>query len=203
MVLAAVALVALRVRGQVAALMTLTMVVNVAVGGALVGGEAWAPTLVREPLTIFAWLLTPLGFPVVAWTVLNFPAPSPLVPRWPWLPWALLAVAAPLLAANGLAALYLLGADAVGAALAWFAARPLLWSATFVAAVLVNTAVVVEGIGRYRRNPDANERRRIQVVVYTGVPSALAWALSESLPLAGSAAARSTGGTALGRVRWC
>jgi hypothetical protein len=52
--------------------------------------------------------------------------------------------------------------------------------------VLVNTAVVVEGIGRYRRNPDANERRRIQVVVYTGVPSALAWALSEGLPLAGA-----------------
>ena len=113
---------------------------------------------------------------MVAWTVLNFPTPSPLVSRWPWLPLGLLAVASPLLAANGLAALYLLGADAVGGPLAWFAARPLLWSTTFVAAVLVNTAIVVEGVGRYRRNPDANERRRIQVVVYTGVPGALAWA---------------------------
>ena len=28
--------------------------------------------------------------------------------------------------------------------------------------------IVIEGIGRYRTNPDANERRRIQIVVFTG-----------------------------------
>ena len=64
--LAAVTLVALRVRGDVAALMTLTLIVNVAVGGALAGGEAWLPSFLREPLVLFWWLLAPLGFPVVA-----------------------------------------------------------------------------------------------------------------------------------------
>ncbi len=185
-VLAAVALVALRVRGSVAALMTLTMVVNVAVGGALVGAEAWLPTFAREPLVLFGWLLAPLGFPVVALTVLNFPRPSPLLARWPWLTGSLILLASPLLAANGLAALYLLGANAVAAPLTWFATRPLLWSATFVLAVLANAAIVVEGYRRYRRNPDANERRRIMVVVYTGVPGALAWGISETLPIAGA-----------------
>jgi tRNA A-37 threonylcarbamoyl transferase component Bud32 len=184
MLLAAAALVALRVRGYVAALMTLAMIVNVAVGGQLAGGEAWVPSLVREPLTLFNWLLTPLGFPIVAWTVLNFPSPSVHVARWPSLPWALVALAAPLLAANGLAAFYLLGASPLAAPLAWFASRPLIWSATFVAAVLANAAIVIEGLDRYKRNPDPNERRRIQVVVYTGVPGALAWAIAESVPLA-------------------
>jgi tRNA A-37 threonylcarbamoyl transferase component Bud32 len=184
--LAAVALVALRVRGNVAALMTLTMIVNVAVAGALAGAESWLPTFVREPLVLFAWLLAPLGFPVVAMTVLHFPTPSPIVGRWPHLVWGLIALASPLLAANGLAALYLLGADAAAAPLAWFATRPLLWSSTFVVAVLANAAIVVEGFGRYRRNPDLNERRRIMVVVYTGVPGALAWAISETLPVIGA-----------------
>ena len=184
--LAALTLVALRVRGNVAALMTLTMIVNVAVGGALAGGEAWLPSFLREPLVLFSWLVAPLGFPVVALTVLNFPTPSPLVARWPRLTAALIALASPLLVANGLAALYLLGAEVVAEPLAWLAARPLLWSAAFVAAVLANAAIVVEGFARYRRNPDANERRRIMVVVYTGVPGALAWAISESLPLAGT-----------------
>ncbi len=184
--LAALTLVALRVRGDVAALMTLTMIVNVAVGGALAGGEAWLPSFLREPLVLFSWLLAPLGFPVVGLTVLNFPTPSPLIARWPSLTAGLIALSSPLLAANGLAALYLLGADTVAAPLAWFAARPLLWSTTFVAAVLANAAIVIEGLGRYRRNPDANERRRIMVVVYTGVPGALAWAISESLPLIGT-----------------
>jgi tRNA A-37 threonylcarbamoyl transferase component Bud32 len=184
--LAAIALVALRVRGTVAALMTLTMIVNVAVGGALAGAEAWVPTFVREPLVLFSWLLAPLGFPVVALTVLNFPKPSALITRWPELVWALVALASPLLAANGLAALYLLGANAVAAPLTWFAVRPLLWPTTFVVAVLANAAIVIEGFGRYRRNPDANERRRIMVVVYTGVPGALAWAISETLPVAGT-----------------
>jgi len=184
--LAALVLVALRVRGDVAALMTLTMVVNIAVAGALAGGEGWLPSLVREPLVLFAWLMAPLGFPIVALTVLNFPQPSALLSRWRWLPAGLVALAAPLIAANGLAALYLLGNDAVAGPLAWFAARPLLWTATFLLAVLANAAIVIEGYGRYRRNPDANERRRIMVVVYTGVPGALAWAISEMLPVAGS-----------------
>jgi len=184
--LAALTLVALRVRGSVAALMTLTMIVNVAVGGALVGGEAWLPPLVREALVLFAWLLAPLGFPVVALTVLHFPKPSELLAAWPWLVPAIGVLALPLLLANGLAAAYLLGADAVAVPLAWVAARPLLWSATFVVAVLANAAIVVEGYGRYRRNPDVNERRRIMVVVYTGVPGALAWAISEMLPVAGA-----------------
>ncbi|MGD9903246.1 MAG: protein kinase [Vicinamibacterales bacterium] len=183
---AAVALVALRVRGTVAALMTLTMAVNIAVGGALAGGEAWLPALVRDPVVLLAWLLVPLGFPIVALTVLNFPSPAALLTRWRWLPAGLVGLATPLIVANGLAALYLVGVDAVAAPLGWLAARPLLWTATFILAVAANAAIVVEGFARYRRNPDVNERRRIMVVVYTGVPGALAWAISEMLPVAGS-----------------
>jgi hypothetical protein len=75
----AVALVALGARGPGALLMTLTMLASIAVGGVLAGGEAWVPSLVRAPLTIFSWLLVPLGFPIVAMAVLMFPTPSPVL----------------------------------------------------------------------------------------------------------------------------
>ena len=70
----------LRVRGWTAALMTVTLV-NLSVGGALVGGEAWLPAIVGQPVAFFGWLITPIGFPVVGLTVLMFPAPSPLPAR--------------------------------------------------------------------------------------------------------------------------
>ena len=43
-------------------------------------------------------------------------------------------------------------------------------------------AFVVEGIARYRINLDADERRRIQIVVYTGVPAVFAYALKVGIP---------------------
>ena len=43
--------------------------------------------------------------------------------------------------------------------------------------------IVVEGIKRYRVNLDADERRRIQIVVFTGVPAVFAYALKTGIPL--------------------
>ena len=43
--------------------------------------------------------------------------------------------------------------------------------------------IVIEGIQRYRINLDADKRRRIQIVVYTGMPAVFAYALKTAVPL--------------------
>ena len=57
------------------------------------------------------------------------------------------------------------------------------FEASFAIALAVNVLIVVEGIARYRVNLDADERRRIQIVVYTGVPAVFAYALKTGIPL--------------------
>ncbi len=64
------------------------------------------------------------------------------------------------------------------------------FEASFALALAANVLIVVEGIGRYRANLDANERRRIQIVVYTGVPAVFAYALKTGIPLLGGLAGR-------------
>ncbi|HEX4916128.1 MAG TPA: protein kinase, partial [Vicinamibacterales bacterium] len=56
----------------------------------------------------------------------------------------------------------------------------------------VNVLIVIEGIHRYRVNLDADERRRIQIVVYTGVPAVFAYALKTGIPLLLGLAGRPT-----------
>jgi eukaryotic-like serine/threonine-protein kinase len=179
-------LLGLRVRGRTAGLMTLTMLINVAIGGVLVGGEVWLPRLLVGPVTLFEWIVMPLGFTVVGLAVLYFPREAALLATRPWVPWLLGVHVLPMLVPNVLAAAYLLGVDGVGAPVVWAGARPWIWATSFVVAVAGNVAIVLEGLQRYLHNPDANERRRIQVVVYTGVPAALAWAVQEGAPMLGA-----------------
>jgi hypothetical protein len=49
---------------------------------------------------------------------------------------------------------------------------------------------VADGVVRYHGNIDANERRRIQLVVFTGVPSVFAYAVKVGLPLLAGLAGR-------------
>jgi tRNA A-37 threonylcarbamoyl transferase component Bud32 len=80
-------------------------------------------------------------------------------------------------------AAFLSGADAVLPALAWFATHGWTFEASFALCLAVNVLIVVEGIQRYRVNLDADERRRIQIVVYTGVPAVFAYALKTGMPM--------------------
>ncbi len=75
-------------------------------------------------------------------------------------------------------------------ALAWFATRPWIFDVSFALALGANIAIVVEGLRRYRVNLDANERRRIQIVVFTGVPAVFAYAIRIGLPLLSSLVGR-------------
>ena len=105
-----------------------------------------------------------------------------------------------MLAVNGLAALSCWAPTRVAAPLAWFATRPLLWSATFVLAARWPTwrssSRASAAIGA---TPTPNERRRIQIVVYTGVPGASSRMRSNGVPIAGGAAARPAGRSCRGR----
>ena len=57
------------------------------------------------------------------------------------------------------------------------------FEASFALCLAVNVLIVIEGIERYRANLDADERRRIQIVVFTGVPAVFAYALKTGIPL--------------------
>ena len=96
---------------------------------------------------------------------------------------AVIAAALPMFVIGALNAAFLLGVDAVLPALTWVAERGWTFDACFALGLGVNLLIVIEGIGRYRHNPDANERRRIQIVVFTGVPAVFAYALKTGVPL--------------------
>src|SRR4029453_10451421 len=90
------------------------------------------------------------------------------------------------------------GVDGLRDAALWDAANPWSYYASFAAALTVNVAVVVEGVYRYRYNHDANERRRIQMAVYTAVPGVFAYVVKDGVPIAamltGSSMPRYPGG---------
>jgi tRNA A-37 threonylcarbamoyl transferase component Bud32/GAF domain-containing protein len=80
-------------------------------------------------------------------------------------------------------ALYVGGADSLAGAALWNSMHPAACYASFVASLAVNLAVIVEGLYRYRVVHDANERRRIRMAVYTGVPSVLAYSAKDGIPI--------------------
>ena len=95
-----------------------------------------------------------------------------------------------MLAVSLLTAAFLLGVDGVLPALAWAAAHGRIFDLSFAAALAANLLIIGEGVGRFRRNRDANERRRIQIVVYTGVSAVVAYACLAVVPVLGSLAGR-------------
>ena len=178
----ALALVALGTSGTTARLMTLALIcAAVATAGPLYGEERTAP-VIGGVLLLLSWIATPLAFPIIGLAVLYFPSRAAILDRHPWISLGLGLAAAPMLAIGLLTAAFLLGANSVLPFVTWIATNGWLFNLSFAVALAANVAIVLEGAVRYRGNRDANERRRIQMVVYTGVPAVLAYALSTSIP---------------------
>lgn len=183
-------LVALGTTGTTAMLMTLALIFTaIANSGPPFGAELQVP-LIGEALLLFAWLATPFSFPIIGLAVLHFPSRAPLLDRHPWIAKVLPLLPAPVLVVSLVTAAFLLGMNAALAPLTWFASNGWLFDASFAAALGANVLIVIEGIHRYRTALDATQRRRIQIVVYTGVPAVFAYALKAGIPLVSSLAGR-------------
>jgi predicted Ser/Thr protein kinase len=179
----AAVLLALGAHGSTALLMTLALIGTAAANGGPLLGAAQSLPLLGAVLLAFTWIVTPLSFPVIGLAVLYFPHRADILDRRRWLVPAVLATALPMFVISVLSAAFLAGADGVLPALAWLAERTWTFEASFAAALAANVLIVIEGIGRYRQNLDANERRRIQIVVFTGVPAVFAYAIKTGIPL--------------------
>ena len=181
---AAIVLLALRSSDLTAQLSVLALALSGVAGtGPLLGAEQALPFGLGYVLTLFAWLSGPLAFPIIALAVLYFPVPSPLLRRYSWLAAVPLLAAAPMIVLSLVTSLYLLGADGLGGVAAWDSRHPEAYYGSFAIALGINLAVVIEGLYRYRVNHDANERRRIRMACYTGVPAVFAFALKDGVPI--------------------
>jgi GAF domain-containing protein len=179
----ACALIALGARGTTATLMTLALVATAtANGGPLLGAHAVVP-VIGPVLLVFNWLVTALSFPIIGLAVLYFPHRGEILDRHTWIIPAVIAASVPMFVIGSVTAAFLLGSDAALPALTWLTTHGWTFDAAFALPLAVNVLIVVEGIARYRSNLDADERRRIQIVVYTGVPAVFAYALKTGLPL--------------------
>jgi hypothetical protein len=182
---AAIALLALRSTDPTALLSVLALALSaVAGGGPLLGVEHALPLGLWRVLTVFAWMAGPLAFPIIALAIAYFPSPSPLIARRRWLIAVPFVAAAPMLVTAACTSLYLVGVDALAGAALWDAANPWAYYGSFAAALGLNVAAIFEGVYRYRFNHDANERRRIQMAVYTAVPGVCAYAVKDGVPIA-------------------
>lgn len=179
----AATLLALGARGSTAMLMTLALIVTAAANGGPLLGSAQSIPLLGSLLLIFNWVITALSFPIIGLAVLFFPHRAEILDRHRWIVPAVIAAAIPMFIIGALSAVFLAGSDAVLPALTWLAERAWTFDACFALGLGANLLIVIEGIGRYRTNPDANERRRIQMVVFTGVPAVFAYALKTGIPL--------------------
>jgi len=179
----AAVLLALGARGSTAMLMTMALIVTAAANGGPLLGSAQSIPLLGALLLAFNWIITPLSFPIIGLAVLYFPHRADVLDRHRWIVPAVIAAALPMFIIGVVSAAFLLGADAALPALAWLAERAWTFDACFALGLAANVLIVIEGIGRYRANPDANERRRIQIVVFTGVPAVFAYALKTGIPL--------------------
>jgi hypothetical protein len=180
---AAIVLFFLRSSDMTAALSVLALALSaVAGGGPLRGAEGSIP-IAAPLLTVFAWIATPVAFPIIALAILYFPTKSSLLTRYPLLHAAPIATAAPLLIPALGTSLYLCGVDAAAGLARWDAAHAGVFYFSFALALGLNVAIIVEGVRRYRGNQDANERRRIRMAVYTAVPGVLAYVIKEGVPM--------------------
>ena len=186
----ALVLLLLGARGTTATLMTLALIATAtANSGPLLGAERVLP-VVGPVLLVFNWLITALSFPIIGLAVLYFPHRAEILDRRKWIVPAVFAASLPMFVIGLVTAVFLLGSDATLPALSWIAMHGWTFEASFAVALVANVLIVVEGINRYRVNLDANERRRIQMVVYTGVPAVFAYALKTGIPLLGGLAGR-------------
>ena len=186
----ALVLVSLGTRGMTARLMTLALIAPaIATGGPLYGIEQSVP-VIGSLLLLLVWTATPLAFPIIGLAVLHFPTRAAILDRHRWIYPALAAATAPMLGISLLAATFLLGFDQTLPALSWIAMNGWTFDVSFAIALGAELLIVIEGMRRYRANSDANERRRIQIVVYTGTAAVFAYAINNFVPLLSSLAGR-------------
>ena len=179
----AAVLLLLGAHGTTAALATLALIATAAANGGPLLGSHQAVPVIGPVLLWFNWLITPLSFPIIGLAVLFFPSRAPILDRHRWIVPAVIAACVPMLIISVLAAAFLSGADAALPALSWFATHGWTFEASFALCLAVNVLIVIEGINRYRISLDTDVRRRIQIVVFTGVPAVFAYALKTGVPL--------------------
>ena len=179
----ALVLLLLGAHGTTATLMTLAMLATAtANSGPLLGSHTVVPVL-GPVILVFNWLITACSFPIIGLAVLYFPHRSEILDRHKWIIPAMIVAALPMFVIGSVTAVFLLGSDATLPALSWLSMRGWIFGAAFAIPLAVNVLIVVEGIARYRINLDADERRRIQIVVFTGVPAIFAYALKAGSPI--------------------
>ena len=152
-------------------------------GGPLLDAERVLPLPLRQVMTVFAWIASPLAFPTIALAILYFPTRSRTLDRHPWLHAVPLLAAAPLVGPALMSGLYLAGVESARGLAVWDATHELVYYAAFATALSINVLAVAEGAFRYRFNHNANERRRIRMALYTAVPGVLAYAIRDGIPI--------------------
>lgn len=179
----AAAMLALRASDPSAALAVIALCCCAAgVGGPALGAEYLLPAPLRQLLTVFTWMATPLAFVATAFAISYFPRKAALLVEHPWLQAVPFVVSAPMLVLTAATGLFLIGIDATLPIVAWDAANPWLFFASFALATALNVVAMVEGLRRFHSNRDQNERRRIAIAVMTIVPGVLAFAIKEGTP---------------------
>ena len=179
----AAVLMMLGAHGTTATLATLALIATAAANSGPLLGSHQALPVIGPILLWFNWLITPVSFPLIGLAVLFFPSRAPILDRYRWIVPAVIAACVPMLIIGITSAAFLSGVDGALPALSWFATHGWTFEASFAFCLAVNVLIVVEGIQRYRVNLDADERRRIQIVVFTGVPAVFAYALKTGIPL--------------------
>jgi hypothetical protein len=179
----AAVLLLLGAHGTTATLATLALIATAAANSGPLLGSHQALPIIGPVILWFNWLITPLSFPIIGLAVLFFPSRAEILDRQKWIIPAVLAACVPMLVISVASAAFLSGMDSALPALAWFATHGWTFEASFALCLAVNVLIIVEGIKRYRVNLDANERRRIQIVVFTVVPAVFAYALKTGIPL--------------------
>lgn len=180
---AAVVLLLLRPRDRTALLVVTTLAcAGASSGGSLLGGELSLPLVLSAPLTVFSWMAISVTFPLIAITVLYFPGKSGVLVRYPWLHALPVLVALPMVIPTAGTALFLAGADSLIEVAVWDASHPEVFYASFAAGLVLNIAAMLEGVWRYKHNPDANQRRRVAVATGTLVLATLAFTIKDGVP---------------------
>ncbi len=186
---AAVVLLLLRPRSLSALLIVGTLAMTgTSTSGALLGSENVLPPQMAAPLTVFQWMAMPLAFPLIALAVLYFPSKSRVLVKYPWLHAVPLVVALPMIVPAAGTALYLAGMEGAAGMAAWDATHGNVFAACFVAGLVLNISAMVEGVWRYKHNPDPLERRRVAVATFTLVLATIAFTIKDGVPALASMA---------------
>jgi eukaryotic-like serine/threonine-protein kinase len=179
----AAVLLALRPRDPAARFAIAALVfAGVAATGPLAGAELALPNGPRQIMTVLAWLSPSCAFPMIAFAISYFPRKAAILTRHPWLHAIPFAITAPILATSGMTGVYLAGVDAFAGAATWDASHPAVFFGIFAAGLAVNIAAMTEAVIRFRRNPDAQERRRVALTVFGLVIGTLAFTLRDGVP---------------------